>query len=175
MDRTAKADLIQEMNQIFNGAVSGILVDYKGATVEELTTLRKTLHGQKSRFRVLKNTLAKIAAKDTPFEELSKDFVQTCAFVYSEEDVVACAKIMTKVVGESNKLKLIAGTLVSGEKGQLLDIAGIKALGDLPSKEDLLVKLLFLMNAPATNFVRVLNEVPGSFVRVLKSIADSKK
>lgn len=175
MDRTAKADLIQEMNQIFKNAVSGVLVDYKGATVEELTTLRKSLYSEKTRFRVIKNSLAKIAAKDTPFEKLSKDFVSTCAFVYSEEDVVASAKIMTKVAEKSDNLKLISGALVSGEEGQLLDIAGIKALGDLPSKEELLAKLLFLLNAPATNFVRVLNEVPGSFVRVLQSIADSKQ
>ena len=74
----------------------------------------------------------------------------------------------------NDTLKLVAGLLVSGGKGEVLDSEGIKALSEMPSREGLLVKLLYVMNAPATNFVRVLSEVPGSFVRVVKAIADSK-
>ena len=175
MDKATKEALVKEFNEIFSSAVTGVLVDYKGSTVEELTNLRKTLHGKSSRMRVVKNTLAKIAVAGTPFEGLSEYIKETRALVYSTEDPAAPAKIITEEIKKNENLKLVAGVLVSSGKGEVLDENAIKALGNLPSKEELLVKLLFLMNAPATNFVRVLNEVPSSFVRVLQSIADSKQ
>lgn len=175
MDRATKEALVKEYKDVFSSAVTGVLVDYKGLNVEELTELRKTLYEKNSRFRVLKNTLAKIASKDTPFEGLGDHFTETRALVYSQEDVAAPAAIITKAAKDNEKLKLISGVLVSGEKGEVLDDQGIKALGNLPSKEELIVKLLFVMNAPITNFVRVLNEVPSKFVRTLKAVADSKE
>jgi large subunit ribosomal protein L10 len=124
--------------------------------------------------KVVKNTLAKIAAKDTPFECMSDAFVQTRAFVYNDKDVVASAKVLTKQAKNYEKLNLIVGTLVTNGKGKLLDVAGVEALSKLPSKEELIAKLLFVFNAPITQFVRTLNEVPASFARVLQAIADSK-
>ncbi len=174
MDRSTKEALVAEYGNIFTSVVSGVLVDYKGSTVEELTSLRKTLFEKNSRFRVLKNTLAKIAANGTPCEGLSEHFTETRALVYSDEDIAAPAKVITDEAKKNEKLKLIAGVLISGEKGEVLDTEGVKALSNMPSREDLLVKLLYVMNAPATSFVRVLNEVPTSFVRVLQAIADSK-
>ena len=175
MDRNTKEALIKEYNEIFTQAVSGVLVDYKGATVEQLTNLRKTLYEKNSRFRVLKNTLAKRAAQGTPFEGLADQFVQTRAFIYSDEEVAGGAKIICKEAKDNDNITLIGGVLVSDGKGEVLDEAGVKALSNLPGKEELLAKLLFLLNAPATNFVRVLNEIPSSFVRVVKAYADSKE
>lgn len=175
MERSEKEVLIKEFNEIFSTAVSGVLVDFQGCTVEELTNLRKTLHEKNSKFRVIKNRLAKIAAEGTPYEGLTDHFVQTRAFVYSDEDVASAAKIILKEAKSNEKIKVIAGGLVTGETGQVLDAAGVEALSNMPSREDLISKLLFLMNAPITNFARVLNEVPASFVRVLQSIADSKE
>ena len=175
MDKATKEALVKEFNEIFSSAVTGVLVDYKGSTVEELTNLRKTLYGKSSRMRVVKNTLAKLAVEGTPFEGLSDYFKETRALVYSVDDPAAPAKIITEEIAKNDNLKLVAGVLVSSGKGEVLDAGAVKDLGNLPSKEELLVKLLFLMNAPATNFVRVLNEVPSSFARVLQSIADSKE
>ena len=174
MDRSTKEALVEEYSDIFKNAISGVLVDYKGITVEELTTLRKALYGKNSKFRVLKNSLAKIGAKGTPCEELSEHFVETRAFVYSDEDVAAPAKVISDEAKDNDKLKLVAGVLVSGEKSEVLDIEGVKALSNMPTREDLLVKLLYVMNGPATGLVRTLNEVPASFVRTLSAIADSK-
>ncbi len=151
------------------------MVDYKGLNVEELTNLRKTLHEKNSKFKVLKNSLAKLAASGTPFEELGDQFTETRALVYSQDDVAAPAKIISEAAKSNDKFKIIAGLLVSGEKGEVLDTAGIKELGNLPSQEELIVKLLYVMNAPITNFVRVLNEVPSKFVRTLQAVADSKQ
>ena len=175
MDRTTKETLVKEYKEVFSSAITGVLVDYKGLNVEELTQLRKTLHEKQSRFRVLKNTLAKIASEGTPFEGLGAHFTETRALVYSNDDVASPAKIVSEAAKKNEKLKLISGILVTGESGELLDQAGIKALGNLPSKEELIAKLLFVLNAPITNFARVLNEVPGKFVRTLKAIADSKE
>jgi large subunit ribosomal protein L10 len=175
MDRATKEGLVKEYKDLFSSAITGVLVDYKGLNVEELTQLRKTLHEKQSKLRVLKNSLAKIAIVGTPFEELGDQFVETRALVYSEEDVASPAKIMTDAAKKSDKIKLISGVLVSGENGELLDQQGIKALGNLPSQEELISKLLFVMNAPITNFARVLNEVPAKFVRTLQAVADSKE
>jgi len=175
MDRATKETLVKEFNEIFSSAVTGVLVDYKGSTVEELTSLRKTLFGKSSRMRVVKNTLAKLAVEGTPFEGLKEYFKETRALVYSVEDPTAPAKIIADEVEKNHNLKLVAGVLVTSGKGEVLDAGGVKALGNMPSKEELLVKLLFLMNAPVTNFVRVLNEVPSSFVRALQAIADAKE
>ena len=174
MDRSRKEKLVAEFHEIFESAVAGVLVDFQGTTVEELTTLRKSLFGQNSKMRVLKNTLAKKAAEGTPFEGIAQDFVHSRAFVYSTEDAVQAAKVMTEQAKANEKLKVISGVLVTGETGQVLDATGVKDLGNLPSKEELLVKLLYVMNATTTNFVRTLNEVPSSFVRTLAAVAESK-
>jgi large subunit ribosomal protein L10 len=174
MEKAAKELLMKEYKELFSSAITGVLVDYKGLNVEELTGLRKILFEKNSKLRVLKNSLAKIAAAGTPFEKLGDQFVETRALVYSQEDVLAPAKIIAEAAKKNEKIKLISGVLVTGKKGEILDSLGIKALANLPSKEELLVQLLYVMNAPITNFVRVLNEVPGKFVRTLKAIADSK-
>lgn len=175
MDRATKEALVKEYKELFSSAITGVLVDYKGLNVEELTQLRKTLYEKQSKFRVLKNSLAKIAVAGTPFEGLGEQFVETRALVYSQDDVAAPAKIMTDAAKDNEKLRLISGVLVSGENGEVLDQQGIKALGNLPSQEELIVKLLFVMNAPITNFARVLNEVPAKFVRTLQAVADAKE
>lgn len=174
MERAAKELLMKEYQELFASAITGVLVDYKGLNVEELTLLRKSLFEKHSKFRVLKNSLARIAATGTPFEKLGEQFVETRALVYSQEDPLAPAKIITEAAKKNEKIKLISGVLVTGNKGEVLDSQGVKALATLPGKEELLVQLLYVMNAPITNFVRVLNEVPGKFVRTLKAVADSK-
>ncbi len=174
MERSHKEALIAEFQEIFNKAQSAVLVSFQGMTVDELTAIRKNLWVKDARIRVLKNRLARIAAKDTPFESLSDDFVQSRAIVYSETDAVATAKVMTEAAKKSEKLEIVSGVLVTSGAGQKLDLSGIKELGDLPSKEELVAKLLFVMNAPITNFVRTLNEVPASFVRTVQAVADSK-
>ena len=175
MEKATKEKLVSEFNEIFSQVFSGILIDYKGMTVDELTNLRKKLFSSQSQIRIIKNKLAKRAAKGTPCEGLSEDFVNTRAFVYSSEDPVAPAKLILKEAEENDKIKLIGGVLNSTGTVTLMDVTEIKALGKLPSKEVLISKLLYVLNAPTTNFVRVLNEIPASLARVLQAAADSKK
>ena len=175
MERSHKEALVAEFQEIFKNSQSAVLVNYQGMTVEELTGIRKSLWEKQAHMRVLKNTLAARAAQGTPFESIADDFVQTRALVYSEADAVAAAKVVTEAAKKSEKLEIISRVLVTSGQGQKLDLSGIKELGDLPSKEELVAKLLYVMNAPLTNFVRTLNEVPASFVRTVQAVADSKK
>jgi len=175
MERPQKEQLVAEFQEIFNGSQSGILINFQGATVEALTGLRKSLFEHGGHLRVVKNSLAKIASQGTSFEALSDQFVQTRALVYGAEDAVAQAKVIVEAAKSDDNLEVIAGILVTGDQSKLLNTAEITDLSSLPSREELLVKILYLMNAPATNLVRTLNEVPAKFVRGLQAIADSKQ
>lgn len=175
MLRSQKENLLKEFQVIFNKSATGVLVDYQGMSVEELTSLRKLLYENGTKIKILKNTLARKASQGTPFQILSDHFISTRALVYNSEDVVSPSKVLSKEVENIENLKLISGVLVSKGEAQILDESQIKDLGNLPSKEELIAKLLFLLNAPITNFARVLSEIPASFVRVLQNIVDSKK
>jgi large subunit ribosomal protein L10 len=152
----------------------GFLVDFRGMDVAAVTDLRRKLHGANTAMKVLKNRLAKIAMKGTAFEPLADQLTETRAFVFGKEPV-GPAKIVIKYQQDNEKFKLIAGVLVTAGAGTLLDAARVKALSSLPSREELLAKLLFLFKAPQTQFVRTLNEVPAKFVRALAAVRDQKQ
>lgn len=173
MNRTDKATLIEEMAQEFKSTQMGLLVDFRGLNVAEVTDLRTRLHDSATRMRVLKNRLAKIAITGTPFEPLKDSLSDTRAFIFGD-DAVAPAKVVSKFLSENEKLHYVNGVLVTGAGGQLLDLARLKNLGSLPSREVLLALLLGMMNAVPAKFVRTLNEVPAKFVRTLAAIRDAK-
>ena len=175
MKRNEKEALVATISTIFKDHQVGFLVDFKGMTVEAVTDLRRRLHGAKTHMRVIKNRMAKIAAKGTPFEPLAPEMTNTRALVYGN-DPVAPAKVMLKYALENAKFKLVTGVLVGrAGAGEVLDPAKISALGLLPPREELIGKLLYVMKAPQTLFVRTLNEVPGKFVRTLAAVRDAKQ
>jgi large subunit ribosomal protein L10 len=174
MDRSQKEQFLEELRGIFSTSTSGVLVDYQGMSAAEVVELRQKLYEVSSSMKVLKNTLARLAAEDTAFAELSNQFVQTRALIYSDTDPVGQAKVVAEFAKTHSKLQVLAGLLADENKVSVLSDTEVEALSKLPSKEELLVQLLFLMQAPATQFVRTLNEVPAKFVRVLSAIAESK-
>ena len=174
MDRSQKEAQVAEIREIFTTASAGVLVDYRGLEANKLVELRQQLHKSSSSMKVIKNTLARIAAEGTPFALMEQEFVDTRALVYSEEDPVGQAKVLTEFVKDNPKLVIKAGVLADANRSSLLKAEEVEALSKLPSREELIVKLLFLMQAPATQFVRTLNEVPAKFVRALAAIAESK-
>ena len=106
---------------------------------------------------------------------MADHFVETRAFVYSETDPISPAKIIVEGAKTHEKMKVISGSLITDGIGTFLSESAIKELASLPSREELIVKLLFLFNAPITQFVKTLNEVPSKFVRTLQAVADNKK
>ena len=153
---------------------AGVLVDYRGIEANQIVELRKKLNGSSSTMKVIKNSLARIASNDTPFAELADQFTKTRAIVYSDGDPVEQAKVLSEQAANIENLKILAGILVGDGKTSILDSSQVEALSKLPSREELIVKLIFLLQAPATQFVRTLNGVPVKFVRTLASIRDSK-
>ena len=174
MERSQKEAQVSELRSIFNSMSAGVVVDYRGIEANQVVELRKKLNDASSTLRVIKNSLARIAAEDTPFAELVDQFTQTRALVYSDGDAVQQAKVLSKAVKNIENLKILAGILVGDSKTSILNTGEVEALSKLPSREELIVKMLFLMQAPATKFVRTLNEVPAKFVRTLAAIRDSK-
>ena len=174
MERSQKEAQVGELRSIFNNMSAGVLVDYRGIEANQVVKLRKKLNDASSTMKVIKNSLARIAAKNTPFSELADQFTQTRALVYSDADPVEQAKVLSEATEEIENLKILAGILVGDNKTSILNTGEVEALSKLPSKEELIVKMQFLMQAPATQFVRILNAVPVKFVRTLAAILDSK-
>ena len=173
MRRTEKEELVGLLADIFKSAQVGFLADYRGLTVEDVTDLRRRLHEASTGMRVLKNRIAKIAIKDTPFEALAGLLTEPRALIYGD-DPVGPAKVITKYQGENEKFQVLQGVLVTHGVGSLLDGAQIKHLGNLPSRDELVAQLMSVMNGTLVKFIRTLNEIPAQFVRTLAAVAEAK-
>ena len=173
-DELGRADReiqIQELHEVFSGIEMAVLTDYRGLTVEEISDLRTKLRDSEARFRVVKNTLSIRAADGTPLESVKEYFTGPVAILYTAGDPVGPAKALMDFIKGNEKLEVKVGILA----GSTIETADIKRLADMPSMETLIAKALSSINAPASNFVRTLNEIPSSFVRVMGSIQRQKE
>lgn len=171
MNKEEKKIEVEKMRENFTKAQIAILTDYKGLKVSQMTELRKKLRSEGSEMHVLKNRLAKLAVKDTPIEILISHFTGTTALTISNKDPVAPAKILVAFEKDNELLKFKAAAL----NGKALSREQVIALAKLPSREELIAKLLGSMMAPARNFVTVLAQIPRQVVNVLAAIRDKKE
>lgn len=171
MNRSEKAQEVENLKKQFSNSVVTILANYNGLSVSALTELRGKLREKSSSLKVVKNRLAKIALKDTSAEGLASHFVGTTAVVTSENDPAGPAKVLIDFAKDNEKLQIKHGFL----DGKQLDFNAIKALASLPSKEELIAKMLGSMQAPATNLVSVLVQIPRQLVNVLSAVKDQKQ
>lgn len=170
MNRQEKAAMVEEVSALVAGAQAIVVAEYRGLDVEAVTKLRKQARSQGVRLRVLKNTLARRAVSDTPFAGLADKLVGPLMYGFSA-DPVAAAKVLAGFAKDNDKLVVKGGAMPNS----VLDEAGVKALATLPSREELLAKLMATMRAPIGQFVRTLNEVPARLVRTLAAVRDAKE
>jgi large subunit ribosomal protein L10 len=162
--------MVSEVAAKLQGAQSVIVAEYRGLNVERVTQLRSKARKSGVWLRVLKNTLARRAVKGTPFEKLSDQMVGPLMYGISQ-DPVAGAKVLSEFAKENELFVIKAGAMPNA----MMSAQDIKALSQLPSREELIAKLLGTLQAPVTKLVRTMNEVPSKFVRTLAAYRDSKE
>ena len=165
-----KQEKIEEIKEKVSKAKVAIVTEYKGFSVEEITALRRELQKENGEYMVTKNTLAKIAVKDTEFEVLSDVFTGPIAVAFGYEDQAAPAKVLAKFIKEKKKGAILGAAL----DGQLLSADDAKALANIPSREELYAKMLGCVNSPATGIVGSINAVMSSLVRAIDAVAKQK-
>ena len=165
-----KQAMVSEVAAKLQGAQSLIVAEYRGLNVERVTQLRAKARKSGVWLRVLKNTLARRAVKGTPFEKLSEKMVGPLMYGISQ-DPVAGAKVLSEFAKENELFVIKAGAMPNA----VMSAQDIKALAQLPSREQLIATLLGTMQAPVTKLVRTMNEVPSRFVRTLAAYRDSKE
>ena len=165
-----KQAVVSEVAAELAKAQAVIVAEYRGLDVARVTQLRAKARKSGLYLRVLKNTLARRAVKGTPFEQLSDQMVGPLMYGIAA-DPVAGAKVIAEFAKE-NELFVIRGGAMANTKMSDKDV---KALALLPSREELIARLMGTMQAPVAKLVRTMNEVPGKFVRTLAAYRDSKE
>jgi large subunit ribosomal protein L10 len=170
LSRQEKAVKVEEVCAMVAQAKAIIVAEYRGLDVESVTRLRRQARGQGVHLRVLKNTLARRAMAGTPFAGLSDHLVGPLVYGMGP-DPVAVAKVLSVFAKDNDKLVVKAGAMADF----VMDGKAVKALATMPSREELLAKLMATMQAPAAQFVRTLNEVPARLVRTLAAVRDARQ
>lgn len=165
-----KQEVVAEVSAQVAHAQAIILAEYRGLEAGDMTALRAKARNAGVYFRVLKNTLARRAVANTPFAPLAEKMVGPLAFAISA-DPVAAAKVLNEFAKGNEHLVIKGGAMPNTIMGP----KEVASLASLPSREELLAKLMGTMQAPVAQFVRTLNEVPARFVRTLAAVRDSKQ
>ncbi|MBR1451606.1 MAG: 50S ribosomal protein L10 [Lachnospiraceae bacterium] len=150
-----KKPIVDEISEVVKDAQGVVLVDYRGLTVEQDTNLRKQLREAGVTYKVYKNTMMNFAFKGTDFEQLAPHLEGPSAIAVSKDDATAPARIIVKFAKEAPALELKAGVV----EGVLYDAKGIADVAKIPSREELLSRLLGSLQSPVANFARVLNQI----------------
>lgn len=150
-----KKPIVEEISANIKDAQSVVLVDYRGLTVEQDTNLRKQLREAGITYKVYKNTMMNFAFKGTDFESLTSYLEGPSAIAISTTDATAPARVLCKFAKEASKLEIKGGVV----EGTVYDAAGIAEIAKVPSREELLSRLLGSMQSPVANFARVMNQL----------------
>jgi large subunit ribosomal protein L10 len=165
-----KKEVVAEVSARLKNAQAVVLAEYRGLPVEDITVLRREARASGVYLRVLKNTLARRAVQGTPFEKLADQMVGPLAYGISD-DPVAAAKVLHAYAKKNEKLVIKGGAMPN----YVMSSKEVANLATMPSREELLAKLLGTMQAPIAKFVRTLNEVPTKFVRAVAAVRDQKE
>ncbi|WP_121542874.1 50S ribosomal protein L10 [Candidatus Rickettsia colombianensi] len=166
MLRSEKSVAVEDIVNIYKESPSVIITHYHGLTVSQVSSLRESLKSKEAGFKVVKNTLAKIAANQTGLDSIANLFAGPTAIVYSKEPV-EMVKLVVNFAKANDNLKIIGGIV----NNYVLDENSIKELSKLPSLNELRGKIVGLLQAPATKFVGVLQAPSSSMAKVIQAHA----
>ncbi|HEX9004587.1 MAG TPA: 50S ribosomal protein L10 [Blastocatellia bacterium] len=165
-----KEQNIASLKDDFAKSSHALVVSFEGLPVDKDWELRRALQAAQLNYRVVKNTLGRIAVENTPLEPLKDHFKGMTAVAYSENDPVGLAKVLSKFAKENSKLTFKAGVV----EGRAINVKDIEALATMPSKEELISKLMYVLNAPAQGLAVVLNGVARNLAVVVQQIAEKQ-
>jgi large subunit ribosomal protein L10 len=148
-----------------------ILTTFQGITVQDDTKLRRSVQAAGGNYKVVKNTIAERAANGTPAEKLLTNLKGTNSLAYTNTDPVALAKALTKIAKDVPAFQFRSGIV----EGRVISIAEIQQLANLPSKEELISKIMFLLNAPAQRIATALNALPRNLAVTVNEAIKAKK
>jgi len=166
-----KKEELDALKKELEDAKNLFVAQFQGMTVAQDTELRQKIRATKSNYRVVKNTLGKKAAEGTPIEQVAKSFDGSTSIAYNAKDPVSLATALT-AYAKTNPLFVFKAGIVEGRVINLADIASIAAM---PSKEELIAKLLFLINAPAQRLAIAANGVARNLAVVMKQAVEQRK
>jgi large subunit ribosomal protein L10 len=166
-----KKQIVSEVNQAANSALSAVLADYHGVTVSDMTELRKIARANKVYLRVVRNTLLKRAVADTEFDCIKEVLVGPTILAFSLEDPGAAARVLKDFAKDHPKFEIKALSI----GGKLLSASEIDVLAKLPTYDQAISILMSVMLAPVTKLARTFNEVPSKVTRAVAAVRDQKK
>ena len=170
LNRQDKAVVVENVGALVAKAQSIVIAEYRGLEVAKITVLRANARKAGVSLQVLKNTLARRAVAGTPYEKLTDQMVGPLMYGIAN-DPVSAAKVMHDFAKTNDKFVIKAGALPNF----LMNADGVKALASLPSRDELLSRLMGTMQAPVAKFVQTLNEIPTKFARGLAAVRDAKQ
>lgn len=169
--RSAKQADLNQLHEDLGKVSTVILSTFQGITVEQDTKLRRAVEAAGGHYRVVKNTIAEKASEGTPAEPLLKNLRGTNSIAYTTSDPVALAKVLTKVAKEVPAFQFRAGLV----QGRVISIEEIQQLANLPSRDELLGKVMFLLNAPAQRIASALAALPRNLAVVVNEAVKENK
>ena len=170
--REQKQKDLNALTEQLNNSKSAMVVSFNKVTVNKDQEFRNQLRDAGAKYQVVKNTLARLAVEGTPYEQAKDVFKGVSAIAWTENDPVILSKTVSKFIKDNADLYTFKVGVVDGK---VVDLKQVEAIASLPSKEELISKLLFVLNAQAQRIVTVINAVPRDLAVVIKQIGDKKE
>ncbi len=169
--RETKQNDLVALTESLQNSTSAMVVSFSGVTVAKDQEFRKSLREAGAKYEVVKNTLARIAVQGTQFEEASEFFKGVTAIAWTDSDPIVLTKAISKFMKDNEKQYTFKTGVIDGK---LVDLTQLTTIANLPSKDELIAKLLFVLNSSAQRIITVINAVPRDLAVVIKQIGESK-
>ena len=171
LTKAAKNELVREFNNVFKANPSVMVMEYKGLTVKDLETLRANLKKADAQLKVVKNTLLRIAAKDTEIERINDLFDGPTAVAICESNPTAVAKVFVDSLKKLPTLRIKGGIV----EGNVIGESQVSDLSKLPSRQELISQFMGLLKSPVSNLLGTLNQLQSKLLYALTAVKDAKE